>query len=92
METIKARLFQEAEDMMLAEKRSGAASGSRRSSKASISSKKSRKMSRQMSASSRQSSVTGITPLKKADKKPKQSEGLFASLGPGQGTVAEDEC
>ena len=48
-------------------------------------------MSRQMSASSRQSSVTGITPLKKADKKPKQSEGLFASLGPGQGTVAEDE-
>ena len=91
VETIKARLFQEAEDMMLAEKRSGAASGSRRSSKASISSRKSRKMSRQMSASSRQSSDHGTTPSRKAEKKPKHSEGLFASLGPGQGTVAEDE-
>ena len=90
VETIKAKLFQEAEDM-LAEKRSG--TGSRRSSLASRSSRRSKRMSRQLSASSRQSSVTGIqVSSKKSEKKPKHTEGLFASLGPGQpGTVAEDE-
>ena len=90
VENIKERLVQEAEDMISADKKSGM-TGSRRSSKASISSRKSKKLSRQISASSRQSSVGGTTPSRTADKKSKHAEGLFARLGPGQGTVAEDE-
>ena len=91
VETIKEKLFQEADDMISADKKSGM-TGSRRSSKASISSRKSKKLSRQISASSRQSSVTGATPSRTVtDKKPKHAGGLFERLGPGQGTVAEDE-
>ena len=96
VETIKEKLFQEADDMISADKKSGM-TGSRRSSKASISSRKSKKLSRQISASSRQSSVTGVTggpgvaSKTTADKKPKHAGGLFERLGPGQGTVAEDE-
>ena len=56
VDNIKERLFQEAEDMIAADKKSGM-TGSRRSSKASISSRKSKKLSRQISASSRQSSI-----------------------------------
>ena len=93
VETIKEKLFQEADDMISADKKSGM-TGSRRSSKASISSRKSKKLSRQISASSRQSSVTGVAGAPSrttADKKPKHAGGLFERLGPGQGTVAEDE-
>jgi hypothetical protein len=92
VEGLKAKLFQETEEMLHAEKRSGGASGSRRSSKASLASRKSRK-TRQMSASSRQSSVTGPAPAATtpSGRKPKHTEGLFAELGPGQGTVEEDE-
>ena len=36
-------------------------------------------------------SIGGSTPSKPSDKKSKHAEGLFARLGPGQGTVAEDE-
>ena len=90
VESIKERLFQEADDMISADKKSGL-TGSRRSSKASISSRRSKKLSRQISASSRQSSVSGNMPSRSADKKSKHAEGLFARLGPGQGTVAEDD-
>lgn len=91
VETIKEKLFQEADDMISADKKSGM-TGSRRSSRASISSRKSKKLSRQISASSRQSSVTGTAPSRTVtDKKPKHAGGLFERLGPGQGTVAEDE-
>lgn len=91
VENMKEKLYQEADDMVA--DKSGR-SGSRRSSRAgSVSSRKSRqRMSRQMSASSRQSSVGGTTPSRVVDKKSKHTEGgLFARLGPGQGTVAEDE-
>ena len=91
VEHMKERLQEEADDMVA--DKSGR-TGSRRSSRAgSVSSRKSRqRLSRQISASSRQSSVGGTTPSRVVDKKSKHTEGgLFARLGPGQGTVAEDD-
>ena len=93
VENIKEKLQQEADDMFQGDKKSGM-TGSRRSS-ASISSRRSKRVSRQMSASSRQSSAhdvrTAPSASRTVEKKSKHAEGLFARLGPGQGTVAEDE-
>ena len=91
VEHMKERLQEEADDMVA--DKSGR-TGSRRSSRAgSVSSRKSRqRLSRQISASSSQSSVGGTTPSRVVDRKSKHTEGgLFARLGPGQGTVAEDD-